>query len=51
MDWKEVAEDFWDSVKDHGDYIPGVAALILSPFLIGAPGFSELPLLSDIFEI
>lgn len=51
MDWKEVAEDFWDSVKDHGYYIAGVAALILIPFLIGAPGFSELPLLSNIYEI
>ncbi len=62
MDWKELAEDFWEEVKERGYKIITVILLILVPFLLVAPptslsGFdvfyngAEIPVLSDIYAI
>lgn len=51
MDLKEVAEDFWDEVKDRAYYIIAVAVLILVPYIMAVPGFSRIPVLSDIYTL
>jgi branched-chain amino acid transport system permease protein len=49
MDWKELAENFWEDVKGKIYYILGVVVLILVPSILTAPGFSQVPVLSDIY--
>ncbi|MFX0014081.1 MAG: branched-chain amino acid ABC transporter permease [Promethearchaeota archaeon] len=62
MDWKELAEDLWDEVKDRGYYIVAITILILAPLILVAPpttwppfnvifNGSEVPILSDIYAI
>ncbi|MHA2295196.1 MAG: branched-chain amino acid ABC transporter permease [Candidatus Hodarchaeales archaeon] len=51
MDWIELVEDFWDEVKERGYYIVGVAVIILFPFILGAPGLSQVPILTDIYSL
>jgi branched-chain amino acid transport system permease protein len=51
MDWKETLEDFWEDVKDQIYKIIMVSILIFIPFVIGAPGFEKLPIISNIYEI
>jgi branched-chain amino acid transport system permease protein len=50
-DTYEIIEDIWDSIKDRGYYILGFALLLFFPSIIVAPGFSELPILSDIYSL
>ena len=47
----EKIEDIWDSIKDRGYYIIGLGLLIFFPSIIGAAGFSEIPILSDIYSL
>lgn len=62
MDWREVAEDLWNEVKDRGYYIVAVTLLILFPLIIVSPpstlpifnifyNGSRVPVLSDIYDI
>ncbi|MHA2224347.1 MAG: branched-chain amino acid ABC transporter permease [Candidatus Hodarchaeales archaeon] len=51
FDWRELAEGFWDEVKDKAYYILGIALIIFIPFLMEAPGFPPIPILSDIYAI
>ncbi|MFX0173930.1 MAG: hypothetical protein ACFE9L_18755, partial [Candidatus Hodarchaeota archaeon] len=61
MDWKDLAENFWDEVKDRSYYIIAVILLILFPLIVGAPpstipilnliyNGSRIPILSDIYD-
>lgn len=43
MDWKELAEDLWEGVRDRGYYIMGFLVLILIPFIFEAPVPKDLP--------
>ena len=49
MDWKEFAEDLWDEIKDRAYYIVAVVLLLLVPFIVVAPGYTRIPLISDIY--
>jgi branched-chain amino acid transport system permease protein len=51
MDVKELAEDFWEDIKDRGYYIAGFLILIGIPFLKEVPGFPAIPILSEIYTI
>jgi branched-chain amino acid transport system permease protein len=61
MDWKDLAENLWDEVKDRSYYIIAVILLILFPLIVGAPpstipilnliyNGSRIPILSDIYD-
>ena len=43
MDWKELAEDLWESIRDRGYYIVGFLVLVLIPFIFEAPVPKNLP--------
>ncbi len=62
MDWKEIAEDLWEEIKDRAYYIIAILGLLLAPFIIVAPptewppfnliyNGSEIPILSDIYGL
>ncbi|UCG54524.1 MAG: hypothetical protein JSV32_08090, partial [Dehalococcoidia bacterium] len=43
MDWKELAEDLWEGVRDRGYYILGFLVIIMIPFIFEAPVPKDLP--------
>jgi len=60
MDWKELAENIWEEIKERAYYIIAISGLILIPFLLVLPpsslelfniiyNGSEIPILSDIY--
>ncbi|MFW9993132.1 MAG: branched-chain amino acid ABC transporter permease [Candidatus Odinarchaeota archaeon] len=51
MEWMELLEEFWEEVKERGYYILAVAVLIGFPFIIGAPGLSQVPILSNLYSL
>jgi branched-chain amino acid transport system permease protein len=51
MDFKEIAEDFWDEIKKKAYYIVFVLVVIIIPFLYEVPGYKAIPVLSKIYDI
>jgi branched-chain amino acid transport system permease protein len=49
--WEQIGINIWDEFKDKFFYIVGIILLILVPFIILAPGYGSIPILSDIFAI
>ncbi|MFX1505931.1 MAG: branched-chain amino acid ABC transporter permease [Promethearchaeota archaeon] len=43
MDWKELAEDLWEGIRDRGYYIMGFLIVVLIPFIFEAPVPKGLP--------
>jgi branched-chain amino acid transport system permease protein len=47
----EKIEDIWDSTKQRGYYILLVGLLLFLPFIIVSIGFTEIPIVSEIYSL
>ena len=50
MGLEDYVDDIWKNFKDRIYLILGFLFLILLPYIISAPGYDSLPIISDIFN-
>lgn len=50
MEFVDYLEDIWNEFKNRIYIILGIVFLILLPYIISAPGYTSIPILSDIFN-